>query len=196
MSLETRPPGPYHDASYELAPSPTGARRHLTPLVAGEAEDLGLAFAAMDPWAAYGTPAERLAAFFAAAEQAAARHAIRVDGQLAGIVVMRSPWLHGPYLQFLGMLPGHQSQGLGAAVLDWIAAEAPRDTRNLWLCVSAINTRARLFYERHGYRLAAALPGLASDHMDEILMRRRLLPPPSEPGGAMDRGERSPSGRT
>ena len=133
----------------------------------------------MDPWAAYGTPPARLATFFAAEEQDAVRRAIRVEGRMAGVVVMRSPWLHGPYLQFLGVLPAHQEQGIGAAVLDWIVAEAPPGTRNLWLCVSAINVRARAFYERNGYRLAAELPGLAADHMDELLMRRRLRPTPA-----------------
>lgn len=177
MSPEARPARPYHAASYDLGPSPAGLRRSLTPLDAGEADGLGQTFAAMDPWAAYGTPPARLATFFAAKERDAVRRAIRVDGRLAGVVVMRSPWLHGPYLQFLGVLPAHQGQGIGAAVLDWIAAEAPPGTRNLWLCVSAINARARTFYERHGYGLAAELPGLAADHMDELLLRRRLQPP-------------------
>ena len=55
-----------------------------------------------------------------------------------------------------------------------MADEAPSGTRNLWLCVSAMNTRARTFYERHGFSLAEELPALAADHMDELLLRRRL----------------------
>lgn len=165
---------PYHAAHYDLGPSPTGLSRHLTALAPGEAETLGHAFAGMDPWAAYAIPAASLASFFNATEEAVSRRAIHIGGKLAGLVILRSPWLHGPYLQFLGLLPHAQGQGAGAAVLDWIERGAPAGTRNLWLCVSAINRRARAFYERHGYRVAAEIPALAADHMDELLMRRRL----------------------
>jgi ribosomal protein S18 acetylase RimI-like enzyme len=173
---------PFHAPDYDLGPSPSGGSITLAPLGPGEADVLGQAFAAVDPWAAYGIPPGRLAAFFATEEQGCVRRAIRLDGELAGAVVVRFPWLHGPYLQFLGLLTGFQRQGMGAAVLAWIAREAPPGTRNLWLCVSAVNTRARAFYERHGYELAAELPALAADHMAELLLRRRLTPAASSTG--------------
>ena len=174
MAHEDQSHRPYHAPRYELGLSSTGQPRELTELAPDEADGIGRAFAGMDPWAAYGTPPERLTRFFTASEEAVSRCAIRINGRLAGLVVLRASWLHGPYLQFLGLLPDAQGQGVGAAVLDWIEREAPPGTRNLWLCVSAINPRARTFYERHGYELAAALPALAADHMDELLMRRRL----------------------
>ena len=171
MPLDGRP---YHGRLYDLGRARSGGRITLDPIAAEEAGTLGAAFAAIDPWAAYGTPPASLAAFFAAEEEAGSRRAIRVDGVLAGAVVIRFPWLHGPYLQFLGLLPGWQGADAGAAILHWMEREAPPATRNLWLCVSAINTRARDFYARHGYVLAAELPALAADHMDEL--RRRLAP--------------------
>lgn len=165
---------PYHAPRYELGQTSTGADLTLEALAPGDATALGAAFAAIDPWAAYGSTPEGLAAFFARAEPDCSRRAIRIAGALAGVVVVRSPWLHGPYLQFLGLMPGREGRGIGATVLQWMADEAPARTRNLWLCVSAINTRARAFYEREGYMVAATLPALAADHMDELLMRRRL----------------------
>ena len=181
MAHDVRGVRPYHAPHYDLGAMPDGRGCSLDLLAAEEAGALGAAFAAMNPWAAYGIPAARLAGFFAGAEEACSRRAIRLDGRLAGIVVMRDPWLHGPYLQFLGLLPGCQGLGLGAAVLEWIVREAPEGTRNLWLCVSAINTRARSLYERQGYALAATLPALSADHMDELLMRRPLVPRPPGP---------------
>ncbi|MBS0243001.1 MAG: GNAT family N-acetyltransferase [Proteobacteria bacterium] len=165
---------PYHAERYDLGPASSGHARTLTPLAPGEATILGAELAQIDPWLAYRSKPGELSAFFAATEEAASRRAIRLDGQLAGIVVMRSPWLAGPYLHFLAVLPPFQGHGLGQAVLDWIRREAPAGTRNLWLCVSAINTRARQLYERNGYVLAAELPALAADHIDELLLRRRL----------------------
>ncbi len=148
----------------------------LAPLRLGEAAALGAAFAAIDPWAAYKSTPARLAAFFAATEVDAPRWSIRNgDDELIGAVVIRAPWLHGPYLQFLGLLPGHQGSGAGAAVLGWMEREARPVSRNLWLCVSGINTRAQAFYARHGFERAGTLDALAADGMDEILMRKRLF---------------------
>lgn len=167
---------PYHALRYEIGAAPGGGRVTLVSMAPGEADRLGAAFAAIDPWAAYAIPPARLAAFFTSSEEGCSRRAIRIDGRLAGAVVVRAPWLHGPYLQFLGLLPGEEGAGVGRLVLDWMQAEAPPGTRNLWLCVSAINRRALAFYERHGFRQVAALEALAADHMDELLMRKRLAP--------------------
>lgn len=174
MADKSRPARPYHGRTYALGLGPRGETRNLSCLAKDEAKLLGSEFAAMDPWASYQISPARLADFFDASEEGCSRRAIRVDGELAGVVVVRSPWLHGPYLQFLGLRAGWQGHGLGAAVLAWMADEAPAGTRNLWLCVSAINVRARAFYEAHGYRLAASLEGLAADHMDELLLRREV----------------------
>ncbi len=167
MAHESKTARPFQQPIYDL--STNGRRLMLEPIAADEAHILGSAFAAIDPWAAYNTPPARLAGSFAMEEADCCRRAIRVDGRLVGAVVVRSPWLHGPYLQFLGLLPGQQSGGCGAAVLEWMEGEAGPGTRNLWLCVSAINTRARAFYERHGYSHAATLDALAADGMDELL---------------------------
>lgn len=167
---------PFQAPTYDLGPAPSGEARGLSRLRSDEARRLGAAFAAIDPWRAYGISPVRLADFLAMEEVGCCRLGIRIAGTLAGAVVVRSPWLHGPYLQFLGLLPGAQGHGHGGAILDWMAQEAPPGTRNLWLCVSASNIKARAFYERHGYTLAATLPALAADHMDEVLMRRRIGP--------------------
>lgn len=179
MSPESRP---FHASCYDLGDLPSGGHVTLAPLRLGEADILGRAFAAIDPWAAYGRTPSQLAAFFASEEEACSRRAIRLDDSLAGFVAVRSPWLLGPYLHFLGLMPGYEGHGIGAAVLAWMVREAPAETRNLWLCVSAINVRARDFYLRHSFELAAALPELAADNMDELLLRRRLAPIGSRTG--------------
>lgn len=172
MGPETKPARPFQQSVYEISAEP--GRLTLEPIGAGEADILGAVFAAIDPWAAYGSTPARLSGFFAQQNVDCRRWSIRRDGQLIGAAVVTWPWLHGPYLQFLGLMPGHQGSGAGAAVLAWMEREAGPATRNLWLCVSGINTRARAFYERHGYRHVATLDALAADGMDEMLMRKRL----------------------
>lgn len=165
---------PFPSGDYDLEPARTGAAVRLALMTPEEADRLGAAFAAMSPWLDYQMPAASLQRFFAMQESDAPRWSIHVDDALAGAVVIRRPWLHGPYLQFLGITEGFREVGVGASILEWMEQEALGRYRNLWLCVSATNVRAEAFYARYGYRRVAALDGLVADGMDEILMRRQL----------------------
>ena len=158
---------------YEL--KARGGMLVVAPLAADDGERLGTAFAAIDPWAAYGYPAAALSKFLLAVEPGAPRFALQVGGEVAGAAVIRTAWLRGPYLQFIGVTPAHQNSGLGSAVLDWMEREArAAGERNLWVAVSEINTDAQRLYERHGFIQAARLDDLACDGRTEILMRKRL----------------------
>lgn len=149
----------------------------LKPLPAGVALQLGAQFAAMTPWAEYGFPAERLAAYFTTEQADAACMLISVDDEPAGVAGLRGEFLHGPYLQFLGVLPQFQGRGIGRTVLAWWERQAvAAGERNLWVAVSAFNARARGFYQRCGFSEIAELPGLIDDEYDEILLRKRLKP--------------------
>jgi ribosomal protein S18 acetylase RimI-like enzyme len=139
-----------------------------------QAHVLGAALAAIDPWARFGTQVERLQGFLATVEANAPRFQVRYGGEVAGVIVVRHPWLHGPYLNLLGLLPAYQARGIGARLLDWFEVEARGQFRNLWLCVSSYNTGAQRFYATHGYEVAACLDALVKDGFDEILMRKRL----------------------
>jgi ribosomal protein S18 acetylase RimI-like enzyme len=84
-------------------------------------------------------------------------------------------------LQLLAILPEYQGRNLGLRLLQWMESEARRvESRQLWLCVSSFNTRARAFYERFGFEAAAVLEKLASDASDEVFMRKRLLYAPEQ----------------
>lgn len=147
----------------------------LSPLPVADAEGLAARFAAIDPWAAYGFPASELAAYFARIEAGAPRFAIRAGANIAGVAGMRLAWLKGPYLQFLGILPEYQGQGIGGAVLDWLDRGARAGLgRNVWVCVSEINASGMAFYERHGFERVASLDDLVRDGYAELLLRKRL----------------------
>ena len=94
---------------------------------------------------------------------------------MVGAAVIRPGWLRGPYLQFLGVVPGFQRRGLGGALLAWMEREArAAKERILWVAASEINTDAIRLYERHGFTQTAKLDDLAWDGRAEILMRKRL----------------------
>lgn len=147
----------------------------LLPLPASQAEALGTAFAAIDPWASYAYPASAITSYLAGAEPSGVRLLLQVDGTVAGAVGLQPSWLRGPYIRFLGILPPFQRRGLGSAILAWIEAETRQQPeRNLWVVASQINTDAIRFYERHGFDQAAVFDALVYDGRDEILLRKRL----------------------
>jgi ribosomal protein S18 acetylase RimI-like enzyme len=136
---------------------------------------LGHLFAAIDPWATYAYPADTLASFLSASEAGAPRLKLSVGDEIAGAAVIRTMWLRGPYLQFLGVVPEWQDRGLGSTLLHWIEQEArAAHERNLWVLASEINDGAVRLYERCGFVQTAKLDDLVCDGRAEILLRKRL----------------------
>ena len=159
---------PYAAAGYKLGCAT------LRAITGADADVLGPALAAIDPWRKANYPATALTGYLTRLDPAASRFAIEADGALAGVVAVREPWLRGPYLELLGLLPHAQGRGIGAAVLDWFEAEAPAGASSLWVLCSDFNTGALAFYERHGFHKVTPLEGLVGADLTEILMRKRL----------------------
>ena len=142
-----------------------------------DAPEIAKALSLIDPWRRLGIPAERLLAGLAlSVPKTPSRHAfvLKSRAQPAGVAVLDDHWLRGPYVRFFAILPGHERQGLGSALLTWIIREASREADNLWLCASAFNSPALRLYERHGFLKVAVLDDLLRPGDDEILMRCRL----------------------
>jgi diamine N-acetyltransferase len=147
----------------------------LRGLPPGEPERLGPLFAAMEPWVSYHFRPEVLTTYLSGIERGAPRLAIMAGNDIAGAVCIRLNWLRGPYLQFLGVLPAYQNMHLGSAVLRWLDHEARSNGEtNVWVCASDFNSGAIRFYERHGFSRTAALEGLLTPDITEVLMRKRL----------------------
>ena len=101
------------------------------------------------------------------------RYLVEIGGEPAGAVSVRYPWLKGPYLELLAILPAYQAASHRQRHSHWFEREAIRlAARNLFVCTSSFNTRALGFYGRHGFRLAATLHGLVAEGYDEILLRK------------------------
>jgi len=156
-------PGP-HDLS--------GCR--LRPLAEADTALLAAALVEMEPWRTLGYGATTLAAYLGRDDSALARFVVERQGHAAGLLAIRWPWLRGPTIELLALLPTAQGGGLGGQVVAWAAAEAKPVAANLWACVSAFNAPARAFYARQGFVDAATLPDLVAPGFDEILVRKRL----------------------
>jgi diamine N-acetyltransferase len=159
--------GPFSHPPCELG------RARLVALERRSCASLAASIVAIPPWSVMSYPADALARFLAAPDGGASRYLVEIGGEKAGAVSVRFPWLKGPYLELLALLPPFQSQGIGASILAWFEQEGLRlGARNLWVCASSFNARAVHFYGRHGFSPAATLPGLVADRYDEILLRK------------------------
>lgn len=168
---------PFRIERYEIGTSADGHPLTLEPMTSGGAELLGPQVAAIGPWAHYGFDAARITAALKGSGDGGVRYQIECGRDLAGAITIFNPWLAGPYLQLLAVVPAYQKRGIGARVLTWLESEARGHFRNLWLCVSAFNAEAQRFYRLHGFELVTTLEGLLRDGDDELLMRKRLVPP-------------------
>lgn len=144
------------------------------------ARDCAETFAAMPPWSTYEISAGVLMDYFAQSEPGAPRFAVveaDAPDTAIGAMGLRLNWLKGPYLQFLGLKPQHQSVGLGRALVSHVETDARAARANsLWVAVSEINTRAFAFYETAGFEMTARLNDLVVEGRTELLLRKRLGP--------------------
>jgi ribosomal protein S18 acetylase RimI-like enzyme len=81
-----------------------------------------------------------------------------------------------PYVASIGVAPGFQGRGIGAWALARAEEHFTPGARNIFLCVSSFNPRARALYERLGYSVIVELDDYVVDGLSEFLMRKRLQP--------------------
>lgn len=163
---------PFSTGAIELAGA-GGPSVRLLPFEPHSVHPLAEAIAAMEPWSVMNIRADRLAALLASPDAGVCRYLISLGGVDAGVVSIRFPWLKGPYLELLAILPHAQNRGIGRNIMAWFEVTARRhEARNVWVCASSSNAKALRFYERHGFQAVATLPGLVAEGYDEILLRK------------------------
>ncbi len=163
----------------DIGTSASGTRISLAPMTLDAADALGAAFSKIDPWVRYPlNPAGHgaiLGAHLGAIEPGAPRYEVSAGAAACGAVGLRLNWFSGPYLQFLGILPGFQGQGLGSMVLSWLdAAAREHGARNVWVAASDFNAGAIRLYEKHGFKRVAVIDNLVADGLNEVLLRKKL----------------------
>ena len=139
-----------------------------------EARELSVSFANMDPWKRLETKARTLEDFLMADAPCARRFMMKNGGGAIGAIGVRYPWLFGPYIEFLAILPIAQGKGYGRLALEWVEAEISSKHDNIWVAVSSFNSAALRFYRRNGFSIIGEMKGLVRPGFDEILLRKNL----------------------
>jgi GNAT superfamily N-acetyltransferase len=145
----------------------------LSPLRSDLAKEIATRMASMEPWCTLRKSSAVLAASLVEPDDHYRRWVIRRGLDPIGVLGIRCPWLYGPYVALLAIFHEHQRRGVGGGILGWIERQA-QGSRNTWVCVSSFNTRAQLFYTRHGYLQVGELQDLLVPGHSELLLRKRL----------------------
>ncbi len=74
------------------------------------------------------------------------------------------------------MAPEAQGRGVGTLLMDAAEDEIFRAGPNVFLLVTATNTRAQRFYERRGYRRIGEIADYIQPGITEVLYRKTLGP--------------------
>jgi GNAT superfamily N-acetyltransferase len=76
------------------------------------------------------------------------------------------------YLRLIGVRADSAGQGIGAALLTEVEAQAK--SRDLFLLTSDFNEGAQRFYRRMGYTQIGAIPGYVVPDVTELIFRKQL----------------------
>ena len=145
--------------------------RDFSPAVA---EELAPKIVAMDPWVQLDFEAPTMARFFRDEYPCTRRFVVECSDQIVGATSIRFPWLYGPYIELLAILPEAQKNGFGGKILRWIEGEIRGNCDNLWVAVSSFNKEAISFYEKNGFKSVGMLPDLVRAGYTEILLRKNI----------------------
>jgi ribosomal protein S18 acetylase RimI-like enzyme len=97
-------------------------------------------------------------------------------GLRAGFLILNLKGAFVGYVQTICMAEDARGLGLGSKLLAFAEARVFRDFKNVFLCVSSFNPRARALYERLGYETIGVLRDYVVTGHDEILMRKTRGP--------------------
>lgn len=143
----------------------------LGPLPAPASDYLAAALVQLEPWRTLGYQAAALKRYLSRPDPGLHCFLISVHQQVAGVLTVRHPWLLGPFLEMLALLPSFQGQGRGRRLVRWLADQTWPRYRQLWTTVSSFNLRARNFYRQLGFVELAVLPDVIRPGFAEILLR-------------------------
>ena len=146
--------------------------RHATK---DDAKVLSVELAKLEPWNTLGLTPKEFEEGFQSQTTSTNTYAVIFEEKPVGIISVRYPWLLGPYLGFLGIIPEAQGKGLGKVLMTWLEETAKHHlARNVFICVSDFNHDAQAFYKSCGYIKVTELDGLIVDEYSEFLLRKRL----------------------
>lgn len=129
-----------------------------------------------EPWNSLGYGAADWSRIFDPLPQGRDCYIAELDGQVAGVAIVKQKFLLGDYLELLGVAAWARQKGVGGHLLTYIERLVFDRAKNLFACVSDFNEPARAFYKKHGYQEIGPMPNFLIPGSSEILLRKTAGP--------------------
>jgi [ribosomal protein S18]-alanine N-acetyltransferase len=130
--------------------------------------------ATTDPWVTLGR--DEAHARRVLANRNLERYVIRVDGALAGFLVLDLQGSFVGYIKSVCVAPEFRGRGVGTTLIHFAEDRIFRDHPNVFMLVSSFNRDARRLYERLGYEAVGELRDFVVEGHSEILLRKTTGP--------------------
>ena len=110
----------------------------------------------------------------------------RLAGEIQGFIIIQPKGSFRGYIQILCVHPEYHNAGIGSALLDFAEKEIAAYSPNIFICVSAFNTKAHALYLRKGFQEVGVLKDFINPGYDELLLLKsrgplyRYQPPQSQ----------------
>lgn len=135
---------------------------------------LSAMMAACDPWKTLGMDAAACRAGFDGPSKEVFV-AGRVD-EPAGLAILQVGGSFDGYIQTLFVLEKFRGGGLGKQLLDFCEDHIHQTSPNVFICVSAFNTRALRLYRAAGFTSVGVLKDFLAPGFDELLLWKTIGP--------------------
>jgi ribosomal protein S18 acetylase RimI-like enzyme len=130
---------------------------------------------ATDPWLKLGRGFD--ACLDTVTDPACETYVARDGAAVRGFIVikMRGAFNNG-YIRSVCVAAGARGSGVGSQLVAFAEERIFRECKNVFLCVSSFNPRARALYERLGYETVGEMKNYIIAGASEILMRKTTGP--------------------
>lgn len=129
-----------------------------------------------EPWNTLGYGVDDWSRIFCPLPQGRDSYIAELEGQVAGVAIVKQRFLLGDYLELLGVAAWARQKGVGGHLLKHIEDLVFQRTKNLFACVSDFNEPARTFSKKQGYQEIGPMPNFLIPGSAEILLRRTAGP--------------------
>jgi ribosomal protein S18 acetylase RimI-like enzyme len=130
--------------------------------------------AASEPWITLGRDLE--ASRRVLSNLALERYVARLDGALAGFLILDLQGSFVGYLKTVCVASEFRNRGVGTTLIHFAEDRIFRDHPNVFMLVSSFNAGARRLYERLGYEVVGELRDFVVEGHSEILLRKTIGP--------------------
>lgn len=125
---------------------------------------------ATDPWKEYGLDQTKcLKAFYGEGKEV---YKVIMNQTPVAFVILQVVSSFKGYIQTLCVETEFRSFGIGRAILLFCENRIRQISPNIFICVSAINPRAKKLYESVGFEVIGTIKDFVVKGYDEILMRK------------------------